>query len=169
MGYAIPKSRKAVAMSSIRCRPFQRVSVPGSASLQPSHSSRAQPPGGGTHGEAADRAKPRADDQVADLRPAQRAAALRVMRLHHRVPRAAVLRAGGDGVRSDRAQIAEEAGEGRAAAGSARYTGGARRAGGNTIRPCRSSARSCLRQAISRGRPNGSCQSSLAQTSFARR
>src|SRR5665213_2633730 len=72
---------------------------------------RAQPPGRGGNREPTQAAVCFADDQVTDLRPAQRALALGVMRPHHDVPGAAARRAAGHGAQADRTQIGQAAGE----------------------------------------------------------
>ena len=68
-----------------------------------------QPPGGGGDRQPTQRAVVFADDQVPDLRPAQRAIALRVMRPHHHVPRAAGLGAAGHGAQADSTQTGQRA------------------------------------------------------------
>jgi hypothetical protein len=70
-----------------------------------------QPPGRGTDGQATQDAVFFADDPVPDLRPAQRAGALGMMRPQHRVPVAAGRRPAGDRLQGHRSQIGQSAGE----------------------------------------------------------
>ena len=72
---------------------------------------RTQPPGGGGDRQPAKRAVVFADDQVTDLRPAQRAVTLRMMRPHHRVPRAAGLGGAGHWDQADAAQAGQGSGD----------------------------------------------------------
>ncbi len=64
-----------------------------------------QPPGAGTDGQAAKHATLLADDQVADLRPAQRAAAKWMVRIHQGIPGAAFVSPAADRLQLYRSQF----------------------------------------------------------------
>src|SRR5262249_26605125 len=66
---------------------------------------RSKPPGRRTHGETADLPDRRADDQVSDLRAAQRPPPLWMIRFHQPVPPPARRRAAVDHLQFDLAQI----------------------------------------------------------------
>src|SRR5450756_747051 len=67
----------------------------------------AQSPGGGGDRKSAQAAVAFADDEVTDLRAAQRTIALGMMRPHHRVPLAAGRGAAGHGAKANRPQVGQ--------------------------------------------------------------